>query len=103
MIGLGKWVCNVKSMLFSGEVKFEIFDDNGSYGFKADIPGISLPDISVKSVKQNGNDVNVIIQTSLLPDKDIIIDAFFDGDSFEGTVKIPLFGKVKLRDGRRLA
>ncbi len=103
MIGLGKWTCTVKSMLFSGDVRFEIFDDNGSYGFKTDIPGISLPDISVISVTQNGNDVNVIIRTSLLPGKDIVLDAFFDGDSFEGTVKIPLFGKVKLRDGKRIA
>lgn len=103
MIGIGKWVCSVKSMLFSGDVKFEIFDDNGEYGFKADIPNIKIPDFTVKSVKQDGNDVTVIVQTSLLPGKDIIIEAFFDGDTFEGVVKIPLFGKVKLRDGKRLA
>lgn len=103
MIGIGKWICSVKSMLFSGDVKFEIFDNNGEYGFKADLPGITLPDVSVKSVRQDGNDVTVTVQTSLLPGKDIIIEAFFDGDTFEGTVKIPLFGKVKLKDGRRLA
>ena len=27
----------------------------------------------------------------------------FDGDTFEGVLKIPFVGKVKLKDGRRLA
>ena len=94
MIGLGKWVCNVSSMLFSGEVKMEIFDDNGSYGFKLDIPNVKIPDVTVKEVT---------VQTSILPGKDIVLNATFDGDTFEGVLKIPFVGKVKLKDGRRLA
>ena len=103
MIGLGKWVCSVSSMLFSGEVKMEIFDDNGSYGFKLDIPNVKIPDVTVKEVKEDGTDVTVTVQTSMLPGKDIVLNATFDGDTFEGVLKIPFVGKVKLKDGRRLA
>ena len=103
MIGLGKWVCNVSSMLFSGEVKMEIFDDNGSYGFKLDIPNVKIPDVTVKEVKEDGTDVTVTVQTSMLPGKDIVLNATFDGDTFEGVLKIPFVDKVKLKDGRRLA
>ena len=103
MIGLGNWVCNVSSMVFSGEVKMEIFDDNGSYGFKLDIPNVKIPDVTVKEVKEDGTDVTVTVQTSMLPGKDIVLNATFDGDTFEGVLKIPFVGKVKLKDGRRLA
>ena len=103
MIGLGKWVCNVSSMLFSGGVKMEIFDDHGAYGFKLDIPNVKIPDVTVKEVKEDGTDVTVTVQTSMLPGKDIVLNATFDGDTFEGVLKIPFVGKVKLKDGRRLA
>ncbi len=33
MIGLGKWVCNVDSMFYRGEVFFTISDNNGQYAF----------------------------------------------------------------------
>lgn len=39
----------------------------------------------------------------MLPGKDIVLNATFDGDTFEGVLKIPFVGKVKLKDGRRLA
>ena len=48
-------------------------------------------------------DVTVTVQTSMLPGKDIVLNATFDGDTFEGVLKIPFVGKVKLKDGRRLA
>ena len=47
MIGLGNWACNVNTMFFSGEAKIKIFDNNGSYGFELDVPGVTVPDIDV--------------------------------------------------------
>lgn len=102
MIGLGKWICNVSSMLFSGEVRFEIFDDNGKYGFNLDIPNFTVPDVDVLSVEEDGNDVTVTVRTSLLPGKDLVLNATFDGDTFEGVLKVPFIGKIKLKDGKRL-
>lgn len=103
MIGLGKWACNVNTMFFSGEAKINVFDDNGKYGFELDVPGVTVPDITVKELKEEGNTINAITQTSLLPGKDIELTITFDGDEFDGFIKIPFLGKVKFKDGHRIA
>ena len=103
MIGLGNWACNVNTMFFTGEVKFKIFDDNGKYGFELDVPGITVPDITVKEVKEDGNSVAATVQTSLLPGKDLELNVDFDGDCFDGFLKIPFLGKVKFTNGHRIA
>lgn len=103
MIGLGKWACNVNTMFFSGEVKINVFDDNGKYGFELDIPGVTVPDIDVKKLEEDGNTINVVAQTSLLPGKDVEMTVSFDGDEFDGFLKIPFLGKVKFKDGHRVA
>lgn len=103
MIGLGNWACNVNTMFFTGEVKFKIFDDNGKYGFELNVPGITVPDITVKEVKEDGNSVAATVQTSLLPDKDLELNVDFDGDCFDGFLKIPFLGKVKFKNGHRIA
>mgnify|MGYP006051039915 FL=1 len=102
MIGLGKWACNVNTMFFSGEVKINIFDNNGAYGFEIDIPGIQVPDVTVKSVEEDDDTVNAVVETSLLPGKDIELTINFDGDEFDGFLKIPYIGKVKFKDGHRI-
>lgn len=103
MIGLGTWACNVNTMFFSGEAKIKIFDNNGSYGFEVDVPGITVPDIDVKSVEEDDDTVTAVVQISLLPGKDIELTVTFDGDEFDGFAKIPFLGKVKFKDGHRVA
>ncbi|MBO5409864.1 MAG: hypothetical protein J6A60_01230 [Clostridia bacterium] len=102
MIGLGKWACNVNTMFFSGEVKIEVFDDNGSYGFKLDIPGIEIPDIDIKKIEEDGDTINAVAQTSLLPGKDVELTITFDEDEFDGFLKVPFLGKIKFKDGHRI-
>ncbi len=103
MIGLGTWACNVNTMFFSGEAKIKIFDNNGSYGFELEVPGVAVPDITVKSIEEDDDTITAVVQTSLLPEKDIDITVTFDGDEFDGFVKIPFLGKVKFKDGHRVA
>jgi len=103
MIGLGKWACNVNTMFFSGEAKLNIFDNNGSYGFELEVPGVTVPDILVKKIEEDDDTITAVVQTSLLPDKDIDLTVTFDGDEFDGFVKIPFLGKVKFKDGHRIA
>ena len=103
MIGLGKWACNVNTMFFSGEVKINVFDNNGEYGFELDIPGIDIPDIEIKSVEEDDDSIVAIAGTSLLPGKDIELNITFDGDEFDCFLKIPVIGKVKFKDGHRIA
>ncbi len=103
MIGLGKWACSVNTMFFSGEVKIRVFDNNGSYGFELDIPDVQVPDIDIKEIKEDGDTLEAVVQTSLLPGKDIELTINFDGDEFDGFLKIPFLGKVKFKDGHRIA
>lgn len=102
MIGLGKWACTVNTMFFSGEVKINVFDNNGEYGFDLDIPGFDVPDIEIKSVEEDGDSIFAITRTSLLPGKDIELTITFDEDEFDGFLKIPYIGKVKFKDGHRI-
>lgn len=103
MTGLGKWICNVSTIFFSGDVNFEITDSNGSYGFIIDIPGIAAPEITVKSVEEDEDELTVTAETSLLPGKDVTLYLEFDedDDTFEGYVKVPMVGKIRLRNGRK--
>ncbi|MBQ8015204.1 MAG: hypothetical protein IJ264_03345 [Clostridia bacterium] len=103
MIGLGTWACNVNTMFFSGEAKIRVFDDNGNYGFELEVPGVTVPDITIKKIEEDDDTIYAVIQTSLLPDKDIELTVTFDGDEFDGFVKIPFLGKVKFKDGHRVA
>ena len=102
MIGLGKWACTVNTMFFSGEVKIKVFDDNGKYGFELDLPDVDIPDFDFKSIEEDDDSITAVVQTSLLPGKDIELYIEFDGDEFDGYVKIPILGKVKFKDGHRI-
>lgn len=102
MVGLGHWACSVNSMFFSGEVKLNVFDDNGKYGFDIDIPGFKVPDIDVKEIIEEDNTISATVQTSVLEGKDVNLFIEFDGDSFEGYIKIPFIGKIKLKNGCRI-
>lgn len=102
MVGLGRWACSVNSMFFSGEVKLNVFDDNGKYGFDIDIPGFKVPDIDVKEIIEEDNTISATVQTSVLEGKDVNLFIEFDGDSFEGYIKIPFIGKIKLKNGCRI-
>ena len=103
MIGLGKWACSVNTMFFSGDVDFEIFDNNGEYGFNLNIPNIKIPDIKVVDVEEDDDTITATVQTSLLEGKDIVIVVTIDEDTFDGYIKVPMFGKVKLKNGKRIS
>jgi hypothetical protein len=79
-----------------------LVDDNGKYGFELDVPGITVPEIIVKKIEEDDDTINAIVQVSLLPDKDIELSITFDGDEFDGFLKIPFLGKVKFKDGHRV-
>ena len=103
MIGLGKWACNVNTMFFSGETTLRIFDNNGNYGFELQVPGVGTPEVIVKKVEEDDDTLTAVVQTDLLPNKDIDLTITFDGDEFDGFIKIPFIGKVKFKDGHRVA
>lgn len=104
MTGIGRWICNVNTVFFSGDVKFEISDNDGEYGFSIDIPGIKAPGINIKDVEEDDEEITVTAETSLLPGKDVVLFLEFDDDddTCEGYVKVPMVGKIKLRNGKKI-
>lgn len=102
MIGIGTWRFKISTLVFSGEITLQVFDDGGKYGYKLRIPGIKVPPIEIIEVKEDENTVDATVQTTLLPGKNILIHAEFDGDTVEGYIKAPIVGKVKIKDGRRI-
>lgn len=102
MIGLGNWACKVNSMFFSGEVTFTISDNDGEYGFEITLPGIELPDFTLNSVEEDDDTLTIVASTSILPDKEAEAVLTFDGDEFDGFLKVPFLGKIKFKDGHRI-
>ena len=105
MTGLGKWICSVNTIFFSGDVKFEIFDNDGEYGFRIEIPDVKAPEIIVKDVEEDDDSITVTAETSLLPGKDVVLFLEFDedDDTCEGYVKVPMVGKIRLRNGKKIS
>lgn len=102
MTGLGKWNVKVKTLFFTGDVILEILDNNGEYRFRLTIPDMASPEITVKEAEEDGTTLSVCIETDLLPGKDIDVEMTFDDDSFDGFIKVPLFGKIKFRNCTRI-
>ena len=102
MLGLGKWKCKVKALFFSGEAILEIYDNDGEYGFRLEVEDFQSPEITVKDTEVDGDTLSATVQVDLLPDKDIIAEMEFDGDTFDGFLKVPLVGKFKLKNCKKI-
>jgi len=102
MIGLGKWLFHVDTMLFKGDAVLKIFDNNGKYGFDIDISDIDVPEFSVTSVEEDGDTLNAVATTSLLPGREIPIAITFEDNVANGFIKAPMIGKIKLKDGKKV-
>lgn len=102
MIGIGKWSCQVDTMFFRGEAFCIVKDNNGKYELELEVPGVEVPEIDIRDIEEDGNTLTAIANVDLLPGKDIDIKITFDGDTFEGLLKIPFIGKIKLKDGKRV-
>lgn len=103
MIGLGTWQCSVDTMFFRGDAQIKIFDNNGEYDFELSVPGIDIPNIVIKDIEEDGNSLTAIATTDLLPGKDINISLEFEDTTFTGFLKVPFIGKIKLKDGKKIA
>lgn len=102
MIGTGKWICSVNTIFFAGDVGFEIFDNNDKFSFNIDIPDIKAPEMIVKEVEEDDDEITITAETSLLPGKEVVLFLEFDDDTCEGYIKVPMVGKIKFRNGRTL-
>jgi len=106
MIGIGTWSCRIDTLFFKGEASIKIFDDNGEYGVELQIPDVEIPEVEIVEIDADEENkvVDAVARISLLPGKDITCHfEFIDDDTFTGFLKIPFLGKVRLKDGKRVA
>lgn len=103
MIGLGKWGCDINSMIYSGKVVIDITDNNGIYHFDLSLTDFDVPEYEVVDVREEGNDTLKILVLVPMLAREIEMTVTFTADSFSGVAKLPFLGKVKFKDGYRIS
>jgi hypothetical protein len=95
----------VDTLFFKGDATIRIFDNNGDYGVELQIPELDVPEVEILSIDANEEtqEVDATARISLLPGKDITFHAEFEDDGFSGFLKIPFLGKVRLKNGKKIA
>ncbi|MBQ9552224.1 MAG: hypothetical protein IJU96_05600 [Clostridia bacterium] len=103
MIGLGKWGCDINSMIYSGKVVIDITDNDGVYHFDLSLTDFDVPEYEVVDVIEEGNDTLKIIVLVPMLAREIEMTVTFTENSFSGMAKLPFLGKIKFKDGYRIS
>lgn len=100
---VGKWQGSVDTSVFKGDVTVDIFDNNGEYGFSVTVPGLEkLPKFSVYDIVEGENSLSGKAKIDILGGIVAEINTVFSGDRFTGEIRIPIFGRVPVLNGRRI-
>ena len=105
-IGLGSWAGNINVRLARGEVKFTISEDeNGDYKIETVLPG-ALKSAKLKFLnlveEPDGKTLSGEGAISVLPGRKLTGAFTFEEDTFEGEIKAPIVGKIRITDGHRI-
>lgn len=103
MIGLGKWGCDINSMIYSGKVVIDITDNDGIYHFDLSLTDFDVPEYEVVDVIEVGNDTLKIIVLVPMLAREVEMTVTFTENSFSGMAKLPFLGKVKFKDGYKIS
>ena len=103
MLGLGKWKFRIDTMFYRGDAFLTICDVDGAYDIKIDVPGQAVPKVVFDNMQQEGDTLTGAAITDLFKGKAIPFSMTFSGDQANGFLKIPMFGKLKLNNGVKLA
>ena len=99
----GKWQGKVDTPFFKGSAEVDIFDNGGEYGFNAKVQGFDkLPEFSVYDIKEGENSLSGNADINMLSKITAEIEVHFNGDTFTGEIRLPVFGTVQILDGRRI-
>ena len=103
MIGLGKWTGDIETSMISGNAIVEITDNNGEYGFSVTVPSLKkLPNFRVYDIKEKGNCLSGKAEIELMGKMNVDVSVEINGDTFTGYIKVPFFGKIEIKNGRRI-
>lgn len=101
MIGLGTWEAPISTIFYKGTGIMTISEKNGDYDFKFELVGQKLPEIRVSEIKEDSNTLTMIGECDYLKGQKVPVSLTFDGDSFIGTLKAPVIGKIKIKGTRK--
>ncbi len=103
MIGLGKWTGDIETSVISGSAIVEITDNNGEYDFTVTVPSLKkLPNFRVYNIKEDGNRLSGKAEIDLMGKMIVDVSVEIHNDTFTGYIKVPFFGKIEIKNGRRI-
>ncbi len=103
MIGLGKWSGDIETSIISGNAIVEIKDNNGQYDFEVTVPSMKkLPNFTVYDIKESGNQLSGKADIELMGKMTVDISVEIYDDTFTGYIKVPFFGKIEIKNGRKI-
>lgn len=108
MIGIGKWSAHLTMKIFTGDIEFDVIDNNGEYDLKFYFPEKYekiLGNLTYEDIKENGNTLSGkgVLRLGMMK-YEMIVTATFDGDVVTGQLDIPMLKKqFPLENGHRVA
>lgn len=100
---IGKWQGRADTPFFKGSAAVDIFDNGGEYGFKVAVDGFDkLPEFSIYDIKEGENSLCGKAIVNMLGRITAEVEVHFNGDTFTGEIRLPIFGTVQILDGRRI-
>ena len=103
LLGEGKWKFQLDTMFYRGDAFMTVGNKDGEYDIKIELVDMSVPDFSYEQLVADGNTVTGIAHTDLLKGKDLPFSITIEGDTANGFLKVPFMGKIKLKDGEKIA
>lgn len=104
MLGIGTWRFDVDTYLFHGPATMELRYERGEYWMLIYVRGLRHPlDYRIIRSERDGETLHLVWNSSLVPrSREISGDFTFTKDRCNGVVRIPVYGKLILRDGKRI-
>lgn len=103
MIGLGKWTGEIETSMISGSAIVDIREKNGEYDFSVTVPSLKkLPNFKVYDIKEEGNRLSGKADVELMGKMTVDISVEIHGDTFTGYLKVPFFGKIEIKNGKKI-
>lgn len=103
MIGLGKWTGDIETSFISGTAIVEITDNNGEYAFSVTVPSLKkLPHFTVYDIKEKGNQLSGKAEIDLMGKMTVDVSVEINEDTFTGYIKVPFFGKIEIKNGKKI-
>lgn len=105
-IGIGSWAGKINVRLARGEVQFTIGEDEkGDYKIDVVLPGaLKTAKLKFLSLQEepDGKTLSGEGAISVLPGRKLTGAFTFEEDTFEGEIKAPIVGKIRITEGHRI-